>query len=140
MYTTRLTPPAPYRTLVTARGKGLQLAGASKPVTVTRVTQGLRGAPGSSGQAQISADPGNRLTQGSDQRLYVPPSTGDLTYTHQQSSASSQWLVDHGMGKYPSVTVVDSAGDQVEGDVEYVDTSSLRIVFSAAFAGRAYLN
>ena len=54
MYTTRLTPPAPYRTVVTARGKGLQLAGASRPVTVTRVTQGLRGEPGSSAAAPAS--------------------------------------------------------------------------------------
>lgn len=72
MYTTRLTPPKPFRTQVTARGKGLQLAGTSKPITVTRVTQGLRGAPGSSGEAQISTDPENQLTQGSDQKLFVP--------------------------------------------------------------------
>ena len=37
-----------------------------------KMTQGLRGAPGSSGEAQISNDAGNQLTQGSDQKLLVP--------------------------------------------------------------------
>lgn len=72
MFTTRITPPKPFRTLVTARGKGLQLGSASKPITVTRVTQGLTGRPGTTGEAQISADAGNQLTQGSDQKLLVP--------------------------------------------------------------------
>ena len=69
-----------------------------------------------------------------------PGASSDLTHTHQQSTAADEWLVNHGLGKYPSVTVVDSAGDQVEGDVAYIDSNSLRISFSAAFAGRAYLN
>lgn len=73
MFTTRITPPKPFRTLVTARGQHLQLVGASKPITVTRVTTGLTGKPGSTGEAQISADAGNQLTQGSDQKLFVPP-------------------------------------------------------------------
>lgn len=62
MYTTRITAPTAYRVS----------GGAAGPITLTRVTTGLTGAPGSSGQAQISADADNQLTQGSDQRLYVP--------------------------------------------------------------------
>ena len=72
MFTTRITPPKPYQTRVTARGKGLQLGGTSKPIAVTRVTQGLTGRPGNTGNAQISTDADNQLTQGSDQKLYVP--------------------------------------------------------------------
>ena len=71
MYTTRLTPPKPFRTLVTAVGRSLQLGGSSQPITVTRITQGLRGTPGYAGEAQISSDPGNLLIQGSDQKLFV---------------------------------------------------------------------
>ena len=72
MSTVRITPPPTLRLRLSARGRGLQPLGQSRPVAVVRVTQGLTGAPGSSGQAQISADPGNTLTQGSDQRLFVP--------------------------------------------------------------------
>jgi len=62
MYTTRITAPTAYRVSGSPVG----------PITLTRVTTGLTGAPGSSGAAQISADADNQLTQGSDQRLYVP--------------------------------------------------------------------
>lgn len=111
-----------------------------RPVALSLVNTGLTGAPGSSGQAQISADAGNALTQGSDQRLFVPATPGDRHLTHQQSTAADTWLVAHGLGKFPSVTVVDSAGDQVEGDVRFIDANTLLITFSAAFSGRAHLN
>lgn len=132
--------PLTMRTEVRSEGRTLTLGQVARPIAVTLVSTGLTGAPGSQGIAQISTDPGNALTQGSDQRLYVPPSAGDLTYTHVQPSASDDWLVQHGLGKFPSVTVIDSAGDEVDGDPVYIDASSLRIVFSAAFSGRAYLN
>jgi hypothetical protein len=48
--------------------------------------------------------------------------------------------VAHNLGKYPSATVLDSAGDQVEGAIAYLDTNTLTISFSAAFGGVAYLN
>lgn len=65
---------------------------------------------------------------------------GDLNYTHAQGPAASEWLITHSLGKYPSVTVIDSAGSQVEGEIEYIDTNNLRLIFSAAFTGNAYLN
>lgn len=66
--------------------------------------------------------------------------TGDLHYIHIQSLASDTWAVEHNLGKYPSVTVLDSALSQVEGDVNYTDNSSLTIQFTAAFSGTATLN
>jgi hypothetical protein len=61
-------------------------------------------------------------------------------YTHDQSVASATWTVTHNMGKYPSVTVVDTAGDEVFGDVNYVSVNQLVISFNAPFSGKAYLN
>lgn len=66
--------------------------------------------------------------------------TGDLFYAHTQSLASSTWTVTHNLDKYPSVTVVDSAGTVVIGDVDYIDANSLTLFFSAPFSGVAYLN
>lgn len=65
---------------------------------------------------------------------------GDLNYTHSQLSASATWNVTHGLGKFPSVSVVDSAGTVVIGDITYIDDMSLTISFTAAFAGLAYMN
>lgn len=64
----------------------------------------------------------------------------DKYYMHEQASASAVWTILHVLGKYPSVTIVDSAGDEVEGSVNHISTSTLEVTFSAPFSGRAYLN
>lgn len=64
----------------------------------------------------------------------------DLTFTFVQNSPSSVWNINHNMGKHPSVTIVDSGGSQVIGDLVYVDSNNLTLSFSAAFSGKAYLN
>lgn len=66
--------------------------------------------------------------------------TGDLSYTHAQTVPAALWLVAHNLGKYPSTTVVDSAGSVVIGDVSHADANNLQLTFSGAFAGTAYLN
>lgn len=62
------------------------------------------------------------------------------TYIHTQGVADSVWTIMHTMNKYPSVTVVDSAGSVVHGEVTYNSTSVLTVRFTAAFSGKAYLN
>lgn len=52
----------------------------------------------------------------------------------------SMWSIVHGLGKFPSVTVVNSADQVVVGLVEYVDTISLNIYFKSPELGRAFLN
>lgn len=46
----------------------------------------------------------------------------------------------HNLNKYPAVSVIDSAGDEVEGSVEYVDTNSIVVSFNAPFSGRITCN
>jgi hypothetical protein len=68
-------------------------------------------------------------------------STGDdKSFVFHQNVAESLWIVPHNLSKFPSVTVVDSGGTEVEGDVSYTDPNNLQIVFSAPFTGKAYLN
>lgn len=62
------------------------------------------------------------------------------TKTYTQNTAAKVWTVNHGMNKYPAVTVVDSAGTVVMCDVYYIDANNLSVTSSAAFAGKAYLN
>lgn len=66
--------------------------------------------------------------------------TGDLNYTHDQGSASASWVINHALGKYPSVTVIDSSGALCEGGITYGSLNQVTLTFSAAFAGHAYLN
>jgi TRAP-type uncharacterized transport system substrate-binding protein len=62
------------------------------------------------------------------------------TYVHTQGVPSATWSIYHGMNKYPSVTIVDSAMTEVEGDVEYNSLNAVTITFSGAFSGTAYFN
>lgn len=70
----------------------------------------------------------------------LPGSGGDLSYVHTQTVASTLWVVAHNLGKFPAVTVVDSGGNVVVGDVSYIDMNTVAIGFTAIFGGKAYCN
>lgn len=65
---------------------------------------------------------------------------GDKYFVYDQAIPSNTWEIHHNLGKHPSVSVVDSAGDLVEGDCNYLDNNSLILTFSGAFSGKAFLN
>ena len=67
-------------------------------------------------------------------------SSGDLHYAYTQGSAESTWEIEHNLGKYPSVSAEDSAGEDLEGTVEYINENKLKIIYSSATGGKAYLN
>ena len=69
-----------------------------------------------------------------------PPGPLGTTYIHHQQVATKIWRVEHDLGGYPSVTIVDSSGRYVIGDVQYLDENTIEVSFSASFAGKAYLN
>jgi hypothetical protein len=68
-----------------------------------------------------------------------PASTG-TTYIWDQGTAATTWTLNHNLGQYPSVTVVDSGGNTATGDVKYIDSNTLTVTFNVAFGGKAYLN
>lgn len=65
---------------------------------------------------------------------------GDLSYTHIQNMPATQWVITHNLGKHPSVTVVDSAGSVVEGEIQHDSLNQVTLTFSALFGGSAFLN
>lgn len=69
-----------------------------------------------------------------------PSGDGDKHFEYTQATPSSTWEIEHNLGKEPSVSVVDSAGNIVEGDYNYVNTNKVILSFSSAFSGKAYLN
>ena len=66
--------------------------------------------------------------------------TGDLSFTYVQGVASTTWNIQHNLGKFPSITVIDTANTVVTGEYTYNDINNVTLTFSAAFAGTAYLN
>lgn len=69
-----------------------------------------------------------------------PGPSGAETYVYDQDTPSDEWVIQHNLDRYPSATVVDSAGSTIICDVQYDTVDQITIQFSAAFSGRAYLN
>ena len=66
--------------------------------------------------------------------------TTDANFVHSQGSASAQWVVDHNLNKKCAVTVVDSAGTVIIGQVTYNTDNRATLDFEAAFSGKAFFN
>ena len=83
-----------------------------------------------------------------DKRLDILKKFDDLTgdivldknYKHTQIQASKTWNINHNLKKIPSVTVIDSGGNEVIGDVKHLSENELTISFSYEFSGSAILN
>ena len=66
---------------------------------------------------------------------------GDQYFVHEQGTPAATWMVQHNLGKKPSVTVVSSLDNVVHGSINYVDNNNVTITFDAgAFSGKAYFN
>lgn len=62
------------------------------------------------------------------------------SFVFEQGLASDTWSIVHNLNRYPSVTIVDSANTEVEGDIQYIDKNNIIIKFSGPFSGKAFLN
>lgn len=64
---------------------------------------------------------------------------GNQYFRYVQATPATHWDVVHNLGRYVAVSVVDSAGSTVEGEVTYLSLNELTIDFSAPFAGEAFV-
>lgn len=62
------------------------------------------------------------------------------TFIHDQVKSLNEWTVEHHLDKYPAVTVVDSSGNVVIGNIRYLTKDILTLSFTSEFSGQAYLN
>ena len=65
---------------------------------------------------------------------------GDATRTFTQSAPATTWTINHNLGKHPSITIVDTTGEVVDGRVQYTSANQVVCEFSPALAGKAYIN
>jgi hypothetical protein len=75
--------------------------------------------------------------------FYKPSGSGiitDANFVYNQNIPSNTWIITHTLNKLPSVTVTDSAGTVVEGQIDYNSTSQITITFTGAFTGTVILN
>jgi hypothetical protein len=63
-----------------------------------------------------------------------------VSYKHNQNSSSTNWFITHNLRFLPNVTVFDSAGNTVEGNVVHTSINALYIEFSSTVSGQAVLS
>jgi len=61
-------------------------------------------------------------------------------YTHEQLTPAYEWIIVHNFGFIPNVYTTDLQGNEFEGVVVPVDASTIKIVFTEAVSGYAYLS
>ena len=75
-----------------------------------------------------------------DFAVFTLSSQGTPTFEFDQNLAATTWDITHNLGKFPSITVIDTGNTVVTGEYNYVTNNRVILTFSAAFAGKAYLN
>tara|TARA_R100001463_G_scaffold2241_1_gene9527 strand:- start:497 stop:742 length:246 start_codon:yes stop_codon:yes gene_type:complete len=66
--------------------------------------------------------------------------TGDANYVHDQGSPAATWTITHNLNKRCSVTVVDTAGTVIIGQIEFNSDNQVTLTFTSSFSGKAYFN
>lgn len=64
----------------------------------------------------------------------------DKNYLHKQTVPSKLWVIKHDLGKYPAVSIMDSAKNEIVGEIIYHNENSLTAKFNGEFSGKATLN
>jgi len=89
---------------------------------------------------KLKGGTGITLTQPASNEITIASLNDDANFVFIQGIPSATWNITHSLGKFPSVSVVDTANQLMYGDTEYINENSLTITFSAPFSGKAYLN
>jgi hypothetical protein len=63
-----------------------------------------------------------------------------LGFIYTQNTPSATWTISHNLTFHPNVTVVDSGGSVVEGEISYPNPATVLLTFRSAFSGSAYLS
>lgn len=64
-----------------------------------------------------------------------PPGPEIATYLHTQSSAATEWIVNHNKGAYPALDVLSPGLIVVEAEVEHFTVNQVRVRFATAQTG-----
>ncbi len=65
---------------------------------------------------------------------------GSTPYVHTQSVAASVWTVNHNLGFFPAVSVVDNLGHEVVAQVTHITANQVQIAFNSSAVGTARFN
>jgi hypothetical protein len=62
------------------------------------------------------------------------------SYHHDQQVALDSWVINHNLGFFPNIIIIDSTGEQVMGNIIYNSINTVTLSFSSAISGIAQLS
>ena len=68
-----------------------------------------------------------------------PPGPAGVTYVHTQASAAATWTINHNLGFRPSVELLDSGSQEIDGDIAHPTINQTIVTLNPATAGLARL-
>lgn len=66
--------------------------------------------------------------------------SSDRNFVHNQGAAATSWTVNHGLGKFASVMVVNSGNNVIIPDIHYDSANQITLTFGSPQDGKAYVN
>lgn len=57
-----------------------------------------------------------------------------------QTTPATEWSIEHNLDKFPSVTILNDAGDKIYGGIFYNSVNKVTLSFSQPITGKAFLN
>ena len=106
----------------------------STTVTVTDDAQNVTVIEGSSEETITISDNSQTVTV-----VEGASGAGDAHF-EQSFAATSSVTVTHDLGKKPAVTITDTAGDEVFGDIQHITDNQFIVTFSANTTGDIFCN
>ena len=70
----------------------------------------------------------------------VPGSGSATAFVHTQSVAADAWIINHNLGYFPHVTVLNSSNNEIEAEVSNTSVNQVVVSFSAPQTGQARLS
>lgn len=70
----------------------------------------------------------------------APGGGSNWAYVLDQSIPSDSWIIQHNLGGFPNVTIVDSTGAVLETHLDYVSANQIVATFSGPVSGKAYVS
>lgn len=105
-------------------------------VVVTALSNTVTVTEGDAGTTVVTV-PVTSIVTATTQGPQGPPGAGAYVFT--QSSPASTWTINHNMGFRPSVELLDSGSQEIDGEVAHPSINQTIITLNPATAGVARL-
>lgn len=111
----------------------------AQPEVDIALLPGVPGQRGPAGPQGIAGEPGIPGATG-EQGPPGPPGPSSQSFTYTPDDSQTVYSIQHNLGFYPNVKIVNNVGTEFFGDIVYNNTDLLTITFSNPVYATAYLS